>query len=134
MLLVDYFAEKYARKLNKPLKRISTPAIDMMMRYHWPGNVRELQNVVERAVLLSTDGVVHGHHLPPSLQTAESTHTEMEGSMESQLDIYEREIIIEALKRTRGNVARAARDLGTTYRKLSYRIKSHRVNQKLYRR
>ena len=42
----------------------------MLMSYHWPGNVRELENCIERAVILSTDGVIHSYHLPPSLQTA----------------------------------------------------------------
>ncbi|MBZ0271248.1 sigma 54-interacting transcriptional regulator [bacterium] len=133
-LLADYFVEKYARIMNKAMKRISTPAIDMLVRYHWPGNVRELQNVIERAVLLSTDGVVHGHHLPPTLQTAEATATEMTGTMEDQIAIYEREIIVEALKRVRGNVASASRDLGMTYRKLSYRIQAHNIDPRTYRR
>ena len=70
LLLADHFTEKYASVLGRSVRRISTPAIDMLMSYHWPGNVRELENCIERAVILSTDGVVHGHHLPPTLQTA----------------------------------------------------------------
>ena len=50
MLLADYFLEKYAREHGKNIKRISTPAIDMLMNYHWPGTVRELENTIERAV------------------------------------------------------------------------------------
>ncbi|MCC6156911.1 MAG: sigma 54-interacting transcriptional regulator [Deltaproteobacteria bacterium] len=134
LLLADHFCETYSKIMNKTVKRISTPAIDMLMRYHWPGNVRELQNVLERAVLLSSDGAIHGFHLPPSLQTAEATQTEMTGSLESQLDTYEREIIIEALKRLSGNVASAARELNMTYRKLAYRIQAHGINPKLYKR
>ncbi len=57
------------------IKRISTPAIDMLVSYHWPGNVRELENTLERAVLMCDGEVVHGHHLPPSLQTAEASGT-----------------------------------------------------------
>ena len=53
------------REHHKEIKRITTPAIDMLMSYHWPGNVRELENCIERAVLLSNDDVIHGHHLPP---------------------------------------------------------------------
>ena len=60
---------------SKNIKRISTPAIDMLMSYHWPGNVRELENTLERAVLVCDGQVVHGHHLPPSLQTAEASGT-----------------------------------------------------------
>ncbi len=75
LLLADYFAERYSLKNHKNVRRISTPAIDMLMAYHWPGNVRELENCIERAVLLSDDDVIHGHHLPPTLQTAEASGT-----------------------------------------------------------
>lgn len=119
--LADHFLEKNARQHSVEMRRISTPAIDMMMSYHWPGNVRELENCIERAVILSTDGVVHGHHLPPSLQTADATGTPVSGSFEMMMSSYEREILTEALKNARGNVTRAARVLGTTTRILSYR-------------
>ena len=105
------------------MKRISTPAIDMMMSYHWPGNVRELENCIERAVILSSDGVVHGHHLPPSLQTAVATGTSLAGSFETMMSAYEREILVEALKNTYGNVAQCARMLGTTQRIFAYRLR-----------
>ena len=49
----------------------------MMMMYHWPGNVRELENCIERAVLTSTDSVIHGYALPPSLQTSDETNTSL---------------------------------------------------------
>ena len=98
------------------MRRISTPAIDMMMSYHWPGNVRELENCIERAVILSTDGVVHGHQMPPSLQTADATNTPVSGSFEALVSSYEREILVEALKNAKGNMAKAARVLGTTTR------------------
>ena len=122
LLLADHLLEKYARKLGKQMKRISTPAIDMMMSYHWPGNVRELENCIERAVILSGDGVVHGHHLPPSLQTAVATGTSLAGSFETMMSSYEREILVEALKNTHGNVAQSARMLGTTQRIFAYRL------------
>src|SRR5678809_810538 len=75
LLLADHFLEKYAREHGKRIKRISTPAIDMLASYHWPGNVRELENIIERAVLVCETNVIHGHHLPPTLQTAEGTGT-----------------------------------------------------------
>ena len=75
LLLADHFLEKYSVEHHKNIKRISTPAIDMLMAYHWPGNVRELQNIMERSVLVCDGGVIHGHHLPPTLQTAEASGT-----------------------------------------------------------
>ncbi len=133
LLLADHFLEKYSRKLSKEMRRISTPAIDMMMSYHWPGNVRELENCVERAVILSSDGVVHGHHLPPSLQTAVATGTAISGTFETMMSAYEREILVEALKNTRGNVSQASRMLGTTQRIFSYRLRRLKIKPAQYR-
>lgn len=134
MLLADTFLEKYGRKHGKQMRRISTPAIDMLMSYHWPGNVRELENCVERAIILSVDGVVHGHHLPPSLQTAASSGTDLSGSLELMMSSYEREIIVEALKNTKGNMARAARLLGTTARIFTYRVNKLDIAPRHYRK
>ena len=134
LLLADTFLEKYGRKHNKELRRISTPAIDMLMSYPWPGNVRELENCVERAAILSTDGVVHGHHLPPTLQTATSSDTPLSGSLETMMGAYETEILVEALKNSRGNMAKAARLLGTTQRIFSYRSRKLGIDPKQYRR
>jgi Nif-specific regulatory protein len=75
LLLADHFLETFSRAHNKHIKRISTPAIDMLMSYHWPGNVRELENTLERAVLVCDGHVIHAHHLPPTLQTAEASGT-----------------------------------------------------------
>jgi Nif-specific regulatory protein len=68
ILLADYFIEKYAQELGKPVTGISPEAIDMLLHHHWPGNVRELGYCIERAIILSTDYMIQGHHLPPSLQ------------------------------------------------------------------
>jgi Nif-specific regulatory protein len=132
MLLADTFLDRYGRKHAKQMRRISTPAIDMLMSYHWPGNVRELENCIERAIILSVDGVVHGHHLPPSLQTADSSDTDISGSLEMIMSSYEREIIIEALKNTRGNMARAARRLGTTARIFTYKTRKLDIDPRQY--
>ena len=133
LLLADSFLEKYARKHSKEMKRISTPAIDMLMSYHWPGNVRELENCVERAVILSADGVIHGHHLPPTLQTADASGTSLSGSLEMMMGSYEREILVEALKNSRGNMAKASRLLGTTPRIFAYRCRQLQIDSREYR-
>ncbi len=133
LLLADYFVEKYGKSSHKDVRRISTPAIDMMMAYHWPGNVRELENMVERAVLLSADGVIHGHHLPPTLQTAEASGTVPTGNLEETLDAVEREMIVEALKTSRGNMAKAARALGVTERLMGLRVDKHGIDPRRFR-
>jgi NAD(P)-dependent dehydrogenase (short-subunit alcohol dehydrogenase family) len=57
-VLVRYFANKFSRRMNRPIERIPAQAMEALTRHHWPGNARELQNVIERAVILSTDGVL----------------------------------------------------------------------------
>ena len=133
LLLADYFVEKFNQKHKKDVRRISTPAIDMLIQYHWPGNVRELENCIERAVLFCTDRVIHSYHLPPTLQTGERSGTIPSLSFEEALKNYEKELIIDALKNSRGNMAEAARLLNTTERILSYSVKKLQINPKSYR-
>jgi len=131
--LADHFVEKYSRAAGKQVLRISTPAIDMLMAYHWPGNVRELENCIERAVLLSTDGVIHGYHLPPSLQTAEASGTVHAGALQATLDNVEQELILDALKSSRGNMAKAARALGVSERIMGLRVRKYGINPRRFR-
>jgi len=132
-LLADYFVEKYSHVHHKNIKRISTPAIDMLMSYHWPGNVRELENCIERAVLVSNDDVIHGHHLPPTLQTAEATGTLPPTSLQAALDNLEREMLLDALKSSRGNMAKAARSLGISERLMGLRVGKHGIDFRRFR-
>jgi Nif-specific regulatory protein len=134
LLLSDFFVEQYSKKMKKDVRRISTPAINMMVAYHWPGNVRELENCIERAVLLSTDGVIHGHHLPPTLQTSDASDTIGTGSLKERVNLFERDIIVDALKRCNGNIASTARDLRTTARIIGYKVKELDIDYKRYGR
>ncbi len=133
LLLADHFVEMYSGENHKNIRRISTPAIDMLMAYHWPGNVRELENCIERAVLMSNDDVIHGHHLPPTLQTAEASGTAMKGTLSDEIERVEREMIMDALKSSRGNMALAARTLGLTERIMGLRVKRYEIDPKRFR-
>ena len=123
LLLVDHFLEKYSIEHGHRVKRVSTPAIDMLMAYHWPGNVRELENAIERAVLVCDGSVVHPHHLPPTLQTAEASGTIQDVSLADAVAAYEKNLIQDALKTARGNASKAAKLLHSTERIISYRIR-----------
>jgi len=133
-LLIDFFIEKYSKEFNIHVTRISTPAIDMLIQYHWPGNIRELQNCIERAVLLSTDGVIRSYHLPPTIQTAGESGTSHTGSLKENLDNIEKELIIEALKETKGNMAEAAKKLDITERIMGLRVKKHDLEIKTFKK
>jgi Nif-specific regulatory protein len=131
--LADFFVEKYNKANNKEIRRISTPAIDMMMSYHWPGNVRELENCIERASLLATDDVIHGYHLPPTLQTPAGNPQENRSTLQAALDGVEREMIIDVLKTHCGNMAAAARQLGLTERIMGLRVKKYSIDPQTFR-
>ncbi len=124
-LLADHFIEKYAAAQGKEVRRIATSAIDMLMSYHWPGNVRELENCIERAVLVCDGGVIHAHHLPPTLQTAEVSGTLPRVSLAAAVAAYEKDLLLDALKASRGNMAKAARLLDSTERIVSYAVRKH---------
>jgi Nif-specific regulatory protein len=133
LLLAEYFLEKYEREHDKRIRRISTPAIDMLMAYHFPGNVRELENAIERAVLVCDSNVIHSHHLPPTLQTAEVSGTVTALTLKSAVEAFERGLIQDTLKSTKGNIAKAARQLDSTERILAYKIRNYGIDPRRFR-
>lgn len=130
--LADFFLEKYSKNSGKHVRRLSSPVIDMLYSYHWPGNVRELENIVERGVILAEGDALHPHHLPPTLQTAEQVGTPPKGSLKSLVETYERDLISDALKSARGNMAQAARSLEATQRIFGYKVHKYNINPKQY--
>jgi Transcriptional regulator containing GAF, AAA-type ATPase, and DNA binding domains len=134
ILLADHFVAHYAAEAGREAKRISTPALNMLMAYHWPGNVRELENVIERSVILSEDGVIHGYNLPPSLQTSVESGTAFGCGIEAKLAAVEYEMIVEALKTHMGNVTEAAKELGLTRRILGLRMEKYGIVYKTFRK
>ncbi len=133
VLLADHFTEKHSRSTGRNVVRISTPALDLLTSYHWPGNVRELENAIERAVILSSDGVIHAYHLPPSLQSAQSTGTGPGSTLDAALARLERELIIEALKIETGNAAAAARRMGVSERRMGLALHRYGIDWRRFR-
>ena len=128
-LLAEHFISAFNKKHKKKIKRISRPAINMLLSYFWPGNVRELENCMESAVLAANDAVIYSYNLPPSLQTSQSTNTaklnpDSEIDFTSTVRSFERELICESLKIHRGNASAAARHLGVSQRIMNYKIKN----------
>lgn len=134
LLLADHFIEKYARLNQKPVRRISTAAIDLLMSYHWPGNVRELENCIERSVLLCPGQAVEAHHLPPTLQKRGPSDRSPSGTLESAVAALEFEMIVAELKGSEGNMAAAARSLGLTERQMGLRVKKLGIDYRRFRR
>lgn len=133
LLLAEFFLEQYAQENKKDIRRISTPAIDLLVQYHWPGNVRELQNCMERAVLICDGPVVDSTHLPPTLQSRGSVPSNRPLSLAVAVENFERELIVEALKKNNGNQTRAAKTLDTSLRIINYKIHNYGIDPKSFK-
>ena len=128
--LVAHFAQKYATRFSRKISRIDRQTLDLLQSHAWSGNVRELENVVERAVILSRDGVLHfdAATLPGTAVTNNNTE---------QFRSEEREAIENALSTSHGKVAGengAAKKLGLPASTLEFRIKKLRIDKFRYRK
>ncbi|MET0283559.1 MAG: sigma-54 dependent transcriptional regulator [Polyangiales bacterium] len=121
-LLVDHFVEVYSRKNARPPLTVTREALDRLCGYHWPGNVRELENVIERAVVLSTDTAIRERDLPEPIAEAPQRERALSFSIGTPLEEIERRAIHATLEHTGGDKRLAAQLLGiatrTIYRKL----------------
>lgn len=117
-LLVNFFLKKYKNKYNRPELVIGSDTYLMLREYKWPGNIRELQHAVERAVIMAENSVLEPKdfmlHTPSSLKELQADSGRMED--------YEKAAILNAIKKCRGNLTKAAMELGfgrsTLYRKM----------------
>ena len=116
-LLTQYFTDRFSKECNRTISGISLEARDCQMHYSWPGNVRELENSLECAWVFANDDMIEAQHLPQTVRE-DRQETQADGS----LDTWIRRGIISALRISRGNVSRAAKQLGiaktTLYRRL----------------
>ncbi|EFL51376.1 transcriptional regulator, NifA subfamily, Fis Family [Solidesulfovibrio fructosivorans JJ]] len=130
--LAECFLEEFSRRTGNSVRRISTPAIDLLNQYHWPGNVRELAHCMERAATLCDEAVLRTYHLPPTLQTGESSGTEPSLSFGEAVADFETELLVEALKKAKGNMYQAARNLRESYRVVNYKVKKYGIDPKRF--
>jgi two-component system NtrC family response regulator/two-component system nitrogen regulation response regulator GlnG len=142
-LLARYFLEKDAKQMGKPIMSISEEAMEKLVAHDWPGNVRELENVIKRAVVMSRESILRADDIiiePSSLKTALSDE-ELETLLdeifsravnledkESVMGWLEREMIIRALRRTKGNQSKAAKLLGMNRNTLRSKMKSYGIS------
>jgi two-component system response regulator AtoC len=136
-VLAPLLLERSARQIGKRPVQLSPDALRLLRSYDWPGNVRELRNLMERAAVLSTEGVVtdqffrsmiavpaaippEGHD--PSEAAADAV---TDGPLHDAVERFERRLILHALDETRDNKAEAARRLGISERNLWYKLKKH---------
>ena len=121
--LARFFLERYARESKIPAQGFTPQAMKRLIDFHWPGNVRELENIVQRAVTLSTGPVLDLadiHFDYPAARSLNSSAPVLPEGM--TLERWEDEIIGEALRRANGNKSQAARSLGLSRNALRYRL------------
>ncbi|MBU0630899.1 MAG: sigma-54 dependent transcriptional regulator [Candidatus Margulisbacteria bacterium] len=120
-LLAEFFIKKFNKELNKKILAIAEPALDDLDNYDWPGNVRELQNVIERAIVLSSGEIIEELNLPTGKGM---TKPAAASSINKTLAEYEKELILEALRASKNNHSKAARQLGIPRSTLNSRMES----------
>lgn len=120
-LLVKHFCQKHEGKIGRKIKNIPTKVMDALMAYDWPGNIRELENIIERAMILSSDGTLeYGDWIPAE------KHTNGTKATAGKLEDVERDHIIETLNKTGWKVSGekgAAKILGLNPTTLEARMK-----------
>jgi two-component system response regulator AtoC len=127
--LADYFLKRYRRESQKPVTSISDEAMHLLLSYSWPGNIRELENVIERAVVLSSRPVLTPEDLPIELRSPETQHgrlgvpdnTGFQITGTPTLEEVKKQYVIHVLNLSKGNVSLAARTLNVDRRSL-YRM------------
>jgi Nif-specific regulatory protein len=131
--LADHFMHRHAAIHKKEVGRISSPAMSLILAHPWPGNLVELEHCIARAVLLSTQDSIEPHHLPDALRENDNEQLDSADTLQSTLHNVERALIIDALKASRGNCAKASVILGITERLMGLRVKKYEIDPKLYR-
>jgi len=135
--LAQHFLVKYAKRNQKETPRLSSEALDVMRRYRWPGNVRELENTIERALLLTQEGVVTPNELNPQIADAHHrlspevrtlSHLPYAEAKQSAVHTFERRYLGAMMRKSAGNVSEAARAAGMDRSNFRRLLRAHGVD------
>jgi len=126
--LARHFIAKYAADTGKKIDDISPRALSCLLAYEWPGNVRELQNVIERAVVLAKGAILTPLDFPQTLQDDSSicvTVPGQDGNLTEILEDFERQLIIQTLRRHAESQTKTAAVLGIKRTTLRYKMQKY---------
>ena len=129
-ILANHFVKKYAATVKKPVRAISTDALQVLTQYDFPGNVRELENAIESAVLVETTDLLQSRSLPLELLRGTSQAARgiwADAPVIRPLDEVERNTILHALEASDNNISQAARALGIDRSTLHRKLKKYRL-------
>ncbi len=130
-LLAEHFIKKYGEENQRIGLSLKPSAMKALMDYEWPGNVRELENVIERAVVLSSESTISADILPKSIAQPSAAQNPAfspeNGSLKQIVEEYEKAIILAALEKTNGNQKKAARLLSVNATTLSEKLKRYKI-------
>jgi transcriptional regulator with GAF, ATPase, and Fis domain len=136
-VLAYHFLRKAEAKVNKKVDRFSPEALDLLRRYGWPGNLRELENIIERAVVLSSSQQVEVAHLPLYMKDAGPIPvTTQEGFVKAKervVSMFEKEAVARFLAEARGNISVASQKAGITRRNFHRLLSKYAINKKKYK-
>ena len=137
-LLAEYFIEKYSLKIGKKILGVSNDALSYLVQLDFPGNVRELENLIERSITLSeNDSQITLEHLSiesaPKINISLLTNDNFSGSLKEMTESFEKNHIIEILKKSRGNISKSARILGLSRLGLHKKMQRYKINPKIYK-
>jgi len=130
--LAAHFMAKFAGKVSNRVTNISPEAMDLLVSYNWRGNVRELENAIERAMVLADGDTILAEHLPlppgMGLSQEEQRSRPGTGSLTEQVDAFEREIVLNALKQKNWVRSKAAEVLSIPRPTLNYKMAKHNIS------
>ncbi len=130
LLLAQHFLDKHA---GAGRKCITPEAMDLLISYEWPGNVRELENIIERVVVLTREDTISPEHLPPSIKTGSRVELIKRSVLDGRISFedaerdFEKDILLDALRKTNYVQTRAAELLGISRRILKYKMDKYGI-------
>jgi DNA-binding NtrC family response regulator len=124
--IVRYFVQYYSKRDNRPVKEIATVSMNKLIGYDWPGNVRELENIIERAVVFSTQDEIKPEDLGFPKEIEGNNHN-IKDAIRSTTAEIEKQAIIKALQESKGNRSKAANKLGISRRTIINKIKLYKI-------
>ncbi|MBM7622526.1 phosphoenolpyruvate hydrolase family protein [Sporohalobacter salinus] len=132
-LLVNHFLDEIKEKFDINILKVDSEVLDILMEYDWPGNVRELKHTIDRAAILSEDNIIKAENLPNNFRVyseklnSASQQTNILEGLYKNVEIVEKQIILDSLKRNNWNRTETAKVLGITRKTLYNKMKKYNI-------